>query len=208
MRNQSVVKYDSDFNDIAQFGIADSNYYMRPVNESGTFYLYTRPWTAAVNYNLNQWRSYTNQDGNSRTSWRTVTSVDSIRFEYAGHTGRSLNLPGTWVDHTGKGYTRLQLDPYESRVLLFLNKGTTLNLPPASDGTPGRSEQLSFSNNTLRFRLFTPSTVSVYDMTGRLLFSRMNKLSGEYWFGYLGKGIYILKIENHKHLITQKIIIQ
>ena len=63
------------------------------------------------------------------------------------------------------------------------------------------SAQNDFKFNTVTKRIETIKTVSVYDISGKLVFSTNEKLTN---ISHLNKGIYILKSENK----TQKIIIK
>ena len=63
------------------------------------------------------------------------------------------------------------------------------------------SAQNDFTFNTFTKRIETIKTVSVYDISGKLVFSTNEKLTN---ISHLNKGIYILKSENK----TQKIIIK
>ncbi|HMO33806.1 MAG TPA: right-handed parallel beta-helix repeat-containing protein, partial [Lacibacter sp.] len=148
--NQLVMKWDTDYNDIQQFGTADSNFFCRPISDNQTIRLYSRPWTSALNQTLNDWRSFSGQDPNSRRSPRTISSLDSIRFYYNETSSpRSFGLGANFIDMKGVLYPgTITLPPHSGTVLVYHSRLNS-NQNPVANAGPDRTITLPTNTVTL-----------------------------------------------------------
>lgn len=111
-------------NDVSSFGIIDSNYYARPINDS----LVINVQPAGETYSpggylmktLAQWQNYSGLDMHSKKSPTTITDVNDLRFEY-NETAlpKIISLPSSFIDVKGAVYNgSITLAPYSSAVLI------------------------------------------------------------------------------------------
>ena len=125
--SQYVFRCYTVQNDIPDFfGIADSNYYTRPIDEDFTFRLKSLAINY-VDYTLAQWKTLIGDDNNSLTASQTVSSTDSLFFNYNA-TGSSV----VWTfsgksrkDHKGTVYNNSYTIPAWGGIVLFANGTTT-----------------------------------------------------------------------------------
>ena len=78
--DQIVLKWDTNFNDVTQFGSANNNIYARPIDDTLVARIIASG--TAPFYSVSGWKTYSGQDANSRGSARTVNNAAQIRFEY------------------------------------------------------------------------------------------------------------------------------
>jgi hypothetical protein len=118
--SQPVLLFSTLSNDINLFGIADSNYYARPINDNRTFL--TDPTGTAVRTNrtLEGWQSYTGFDTHSHKSPKAITTVNDLRFEYnATKANKTISLDGNYIDIKNTPYNgTITLAPYTSAILI------------------------------------------------------------------------------------------
>ena len=143
---QWVLGFVSITNDIANFGTADSNYYARPINDNTTFTTYQSN-TGYVSRTLAGWKTFTAQDINSNKSPKTITSVDSLRFEYnATNSPNTISLPKKFIDVAGNVYNgTITLQPYTSAVLIQ-NGAIAPGLPPTVTTSGNQSITVTTTN--------------------------------------------------------------
>ncbi len=112
---------NSDGNAIKQFGIADSNYYSRPIDDNDVFRIRstTNPYPGTV-FNLSTWQSFCSQDANSHKSSQTISSESDFQFEYnATSSTKTVILSRSMIDVKGTKYSNtITLQPYTSIVLM------------------------------------------------------------------------------------------
>ena len=142
--DQIVVRFSTVSNDIQNFGVADNNYYARPINEPTTLYI------PGTNNTLSGWRSFSGQDINSKASPKTITNLNDLRFEYnATSSAKVVNLGATYIDVTGKSYSgSITLQPYTSAVLIY-QSGTVSNQSPTANAGPDQNFFLPTNSTTL-----------------------------------------------------------
>jgi hypothetical protein len=115
---QLVAYYWSSASDFSQWGTIDNNYYCRPLSETMTF----KVVSSATNQNTNLpgWQSASTKDKNSKKSPKTITSVNSLRFEYnASSSSKVISLGAAYIDAKGISLSSLTLAPYTSTVLIL-----------------------------------------------------------------------------------------
>jgi hypothetical protein len=104
-------------------GCLDSNYYNRPISESNHFVTIVPSGT----YSLSTWKTYVSPlDSHSNGSPKSVSSTDSLRFDYnATSSPVTINIGAKWEDVTGTLYNgSITLQPYTSSVLIFVGNLT------------------------------------------------------------------------------------
>ncbi|MEO9146410.1 MAG: right-handed parallel beta-helix repeat-containing protein [Ginsengibacter sp.] len=117
--------WDAIGNSMLGYGISDSNYYVRPLNNDHYIYLLNSSGTN-TNYNLSRWRTYSSQDAHSFSTPKTFSSTNSIRFEYnATQFNKTVRLDAKYIDVKGNVFNgTITLAPYASSVL-FKDGNTT-----------------------------------------------------------------------------------
>lgn len=159
-----VTSWNSLINDISTYGICDSNYWARPIDDNLTFETYIPPNN--VKRTLAMWRTYSGYDIHSNKSPVTITNVSQLDFRYNATESPVVEtlLPGSWVDVRNTAYSgTVTLQPYTSIVLISTGAGNTL--PSASAGTdqsitwPTNSVSLSGSGTD------ADGTISAYQWT-------------------------------------------
>jgi len=123
---QLVAYYWSNANDFNLWGTFDNNYYCRPLSETMTFNVVSS--STNQNTNLPGWQSTSTKDKNSKKSPKTISSVNSLRFEYnATSSNKIIGLGVAYLDAKGISFpTSITLAPYTSSVLITASGGTTL----------------------------------------------------------------------------------
>ena len=123
---QLVAYYWSNVSDFNQWGTFDTNYYCRPVSETNTFSLIKS--SGNQNTDLAGWQSVSTKETNSKKSPKTITNVNSLRFEYnATSSNQIIGLGAAYLDAKGISFpSSITLAPYTSTVLITASGGTTL----------------------------------------------------------------------------------
>jgi hypothetical protein len=110
---------------IRQLGIADNNYYARPIDDTDTMVTETNAWSGPTIYRtLSGWQSYTGLDYNSKKSPITISSINDILFYYnEQNSSKNIALPsGNYVDVKNQPYSRsITLVPWTSITLMKKN---------------------------------------------------------------------------------------
>jgi parallel beta-helix repeat protein len=171
---QWVLKWDTNQNDIPQFGSADSNYYCRPIDDNQIDRNCTN---VCLFQTLSQWQTYSTQDIHSKKSPKSITSLDSMRFEYATSTSRTITLSGgTWVDITGKNSTTTTLQPYTSVVLIYKSSMVALGIDPWTAVTNIRQVHNDMYDRFGNYlKIYKNGTILFYANDGKLL--RISKVT-------------------------------
>lgn len=182
---QFNVKYESDQNDLPDFGQIDSNYYVRPFEKE---FVIRAVWNygsgiRGADFNLEEWRTRFGKDVNTKASsvvhkdYRVTQVVGAPRFTSgfdADLSGWSvmLNQPGAgrvdW-DNSGRldgGSMRVSFPQPSGETWFFNSRIMTALSPGVIQG--GKTYRLSFdavaTSNTKRVQAFlqTPGTPSFY----------------------------------------------
>jgi parallel beta-helix repeat protein len=132
----SLVFYTSSDN-ITSFGTADSNYYVRPIDDNITFYL-RQPSTGYLYKNLAGWQTFTGQDTHSKKSLKSITDINQLNFQYnASSSPKVVAFSGlSYIDAKGITYNNSATIPAWSSIVLIANglataSTLTTNLLPA-----------------------------------------------------------------------------
>ncbi|NLA50122.1 MAG: T9SS type A sorting domain-containing protein, partial [Bacteroidales bacterium] len=130
---------------------ADNNYYARPVNDDNVFQTYS-PSTGSKYRILSEWKSFINQDRNSKNSAVTVNDTSEINFYYnTSKTNKVIMLKQPMIDVTGKKYTgSITLLPYTSIVLI------SDPAPDSKSNIPSDIEPPDKQNKTLSVSIASP----------------------------------------------------
>jgi hypothetical protein len=100
------------------------------------------------NTNLPGWQSTSTKDKNSKKSPKTITNINSLRFEYnATSSNKIISLGAAYLDAKGISFpSSITLAPYTSTVLIPASGGTTLAENTAEVvGASNLSEKPSFT---------------------------------------------------------------
>ncbi len=117
-------------NTVSAIFAQDSNYFDRPLLETGDVFFYYQLSTT-FSKTLATWKIATGLDAHSVGSPRTVGSVDSIRFEY-NPTSSPVTIPlgAKWIEPDGTILETLTLPAYSSMPLIWYGPAGAGNLPP------------------------------------------------------------------------------
>jgi len=123
--------YQTEANDLLQFGTSDSNVVANPLNDVNAFY--TFDGTNYRHQTVAQWQTFSGQDMHSRASPKTVSSINSLRFEYnATSSDKTVNLGAAYIDIAGTSFpSSITLAPYTSAVLILASANTTQSMVTA-----------------------------------------------------------------------------
>lgn len=116
--------YQTTANDISYFGMIDSNYYARPIDDNYTIQTviyYGLPNQIVSQRNFSQWQTYSGFDAHGSKSPETITDTSQISFKYnATQSPLKIALaPGSWIDVKKTSYSgSVTLQPYTSIVLI------------------------------------------------------------------------------------------
>jgi len=117
--SQRVMIYKNDTSPLNQWGVADSNYYARPIDDNPTINASTTT-SLGTDMTLAQWKTLTGQDTHSKKSPQTITDENELRFEYnATNSSKTIALSHPMIDIKGTKYaTSVTLQPYNSIILI------------------------------------------------------------------------------------------
>jgi parallel beta-helix repeat protein len=117
--SQRVMIYKNDTSPLNQWGVADSNYYARPIDDNHTINTSTTT-SLGTDRTVAGWQSLTGQDVNSWKSPQSITSENDLRFEYnATNSPKTITLSQPMIDVKGTKYaTSVTVQPYSSIVLM------------------------------------------------------------------------------------------
>ncbi len=125
--------------EITAIGRLDSNYYARPINNTGliltTTYVYTSSQVKTYR-DLANWKSTYNKDPLSKLSSKTITTNpdDNVKFVFnATQVSKTVSLGANYVDAKNNKFSNsIVLKPYSSAVLIKDGTSTTTtgNTPP------------------------------------------------------------------------------
>jgi parallel beta-helix repeat protein len=118
---QEVLAAVSGFNDIPSFGVIDSNFYARPIDDNLTIEVVNSiPSYTDIIYSLGGWQTYSGFDIHSHKSTIAITTTDDLQFEYnSNNTAKTVTLSRPMTDVKGTKYaTSVTLKPFTSVVLM------------------------------------------------------------------------------------------
>jgi parallel beta-helix repeat protein len=119
--SQLIAEYRSALNNIPTFfAVSDSNYFARPINDPAGIRA-GQPNSYGTDYKtLAQWQTFSGLDAHSHKSPKTISSVNSLRFEYnTDSTSKTIDLGNNYMDVTGATYNgSITLAPYSSVILI------------------------------------------------------------------------------------------
>lgn len=142
---QLIIYTNTPSNNFSTWGAIDSNYYCRPIDEPSGIngivgFGNPPPWNdggiivANIGgttrfYSLDGWQTLSGVDANTVKTPMTITSVDSLRFEYnATNSPVVVDLPYNYMDARGVEYDgEITLQPYTSAVLIQNGAATTVS---------------------------------------------------------------------------------
>ena len=142
--SQRVMIYKNDTSPLNQWGVADNNYYARPIDDNHTINASTTT-SLGTDITLEGWKNLTGQDVNSHTSPQTITSENDLQFEYnATKSAKTVSLSQPMIDVKGIKYaTSVTLEPYTSIVLM---KDANPALPDSPDENSSVNTTTTFGN--------------------------------------------------------------
>ena len=117
---QNSIYFHTSYNDdISLFGIADSNFYARPIDNNPTFKL-KQPAIGTIEKSLSAWQAFSKQDAHSKNRPLAVKNANDIRFEInATKAMKTIILDGNYMSMDGKIYNAtFFLKPFCSVVLM------------------------------------------------------------------------------------------
>lgn len=116
------------------WGLLDSNYYCRPINESADFD-YNNLDGSENFYSLSQYQSASGQDVHSKKTPKTVTDTSQILFYYnATNSATTTSLSASYIDVYSNPYLgSITLQPYTSSVLIFQSNVIPLTVTAIQD---------------------------------------------------------------------------
>ena len=115
----SIYFHTTNNDDITLFGIADSNYYARPIDNNPTFKV-KQPAIGTKEKSLADWQAFSKQDAHSKKSLDVIKNTNDIRFEMnATKLLKTITLDGKYMGVDGKIYKdSIKLQPFNSVVLM------------------------------------------------------------------------------------------
>lgn len=137
------------FNDISSFGIIDSNFYARPIDNNSVCR------ADAVggglhfnNYTFSSWQAYSGFDLHSSNSIKKITDTSDLRFEYnATMLSKTILLPFNYIDVRGTTYNGIiKLPPFSSAILI--KNGAVINEPLKADA--GSNQTITLPANSIK----------------------------------------------------------
>ncbi len=191
--SQTTSAFSTISNDVLSFGIADSNYYSRPIKEPTTLSI------PGTNNTLAGWQTYSGQDVHSKISPKTIANVNDLRFEYnATSSNKVVNLGATYISidsiiHVGS----ITLPPYSSVVLIYLS-GTVSNQSPIANAGPDQSITLPTNSITVIGSGTDPDgSIASYQWTkisGPSQFTIVSPTQAQTVINNLAQGVYLFQL--------------
>jgi parallel beta-helix repeat protein len=113
--------YYRDDNSSFNFGVADSNYFSRPIDDKVT--ITTQISNVPTNRTFAGWQNFSGQDTRSKMSPKTISDISDLRFEYNGtSSAKKIGLEAKYMDVSGNVYSGfITLAPFSSVVLIKAN---------------------------------------------------------------------------------------
>ena len=150
--SQVALRFYSRADDIPGFGIADYNYYARPVDDDDIIYTYS-PSTGSKYRYLTDWQSFTKQDLNSQKSPVLISDTSKIDFYYnVTKSDKVITLATPMIDITGKKHSgSVTLQPYTS-IVLFADPDPSHPIVPVLLGSVVENVRLRLAGDDLQYK--------------------------------------------------------
>lgn len=116
--SQPTMWIASQYSNIETIGTFNYNFYARPTDDNKTIKL--SPGFASKYLTLDEWKTFSNQDPDSKKSPKSVHSDTEIAFFYNDtKTSVSVNLPYPGIDVEGVKYsTKATIEPFRSLIII------------------------------------------------------------------------------------------
>ena len=211
---QTVCAFNSNQNNLTGIGAFDYNYYARPINEGNT--ISTNQPSGSASRTLENWKTFSGQDANSKASPQTLSTADDFQFEYnETKTDKTITLNQPMIDVKGIKYVgSVILQPYTS-IVLMKDKNPASDVPIVSDNKSSQTMEIypnpSHGKFVVCFANLTiiGSRIEVSDVAGRRVFSRMVTSNvEEFNLSGLAEGLYVVKSIMGSEEKNQKLLIQ
>ena len=195
--------------DITKFGIADSNYYTRPISEEKVFNLYQpSPGLGWRQLNLATWHALSSQDAHSKKSPIAVTNSADIRFVInPTKMDTAIILDGKYITVDSMIYNgSVTLKPFTSVILMkytdttiqsHLDDNNLIKVYPNPISNQFTVE-INGDNNSYGFEILNSmgQVVSSGKITGKITINSSD----------LSQCIYFVKIKLGNNFVTKKFI--
>ncbi|HEY1869820.1 MAG TPA: hypothetical protein VGG71_02115 [Chitinophagaceae bacterium] len=124
-----TTRFSTANDDIPSFGTFDHNIYARPTDQNDVIVTRT---TSPSHKTIQQWQDYSKQDMHSVGAPRSVTSSDSLRFEFnATPQPVRISLGHQYIDMNDTLYNGfITLAPYTSAILMYVGELSPTPIPP------------------------------------------------------------------------------
>ncbi|HET6558296.1 MAG TPA: right-handed parallel beta-helix repeat-containing protein, partial [Prolixibacteraceae bacterium] len=204
------------------FGTINNNYYARPISDNSTIQTTTNGNTLTQR-TLEEWKTYSGQDANSKKSPQGITNESDLRFEYnATNTAKTVSLSNPMMDIKGNKYSgSITLQPFTSVVLMKDASAGEHTIPkaPIVTSIDDLVEIIKIdmfpnpSNDRITVRFSTQpevgSTIDILDMSGRKVASRIiTELTEEFDLADQAPGVYFVKSILGREEIVNKLILK
>lgn len=123
----------SEVANFASFGVIDSNWYMRPLDDVS--HIRTKTDLGTTSYTLATWKPAYGFDAHSKGTPKsyasTINYADSIRLVYNNtEAAKTISLAGTYINHKKDTFNNsITLQPYTGMLLLKVNDVAVVQTP-------------------------------------------------------------------------------
>ncbi|MEI8274119.1 MAG: right-handed parallel beta-helix repeat-containing protein, partial [Paludibacter sp.] len=201
----SFVTNEQD--DITKFGIADSNFYTRPMDENKTFTI-SQPSPGWRQVDLAAWQAFSLQDVHSKKSPITVINQNDMRFETnPTKVDKTISLDGKYITVDSKIYDgSVTLKPFSS-VVLMKYTGTGV------ESINNDKNQVKFYPNPISNQFSIEINgdneshgFEILNSTGQVVLNGKIAIKTVVDSSTLSQGIYFVKIGQGNNFVTNKFI--
>lgn len=167
---QYVSQLRTDTTDILLFGVIDSNWAARPIDDNLTYrsVVPVAGVATGTDRNLAQWQTYSGYDLHTPKFTRTITNVNQLSFLYnETNVAKVFPLSGNYVDIKNVAYSvSTTLQPWTSLVLIntgaLITPVITWNNPaPITYGTALSTTQLNAVANVPGSFMYVPAAGTI-----------------------------------------------
>ncbi len=206
--SQNALYFHTTYDDnITLFGIADSNYYARPLDDNQIIKV-SQPTSGVKYMNLASWQAFSLQDVHSKKSPITLTNANDIRFEYnVTKSPTTISLAGKYITADSKIYDgSITLQPYTSAVLIKYNNTAVESQPADNKGikiypNPVSNQfSIEVEGNNINHNFEIVSSTGQLVLNGKIYDKTVVDSSN------LNSGIYFVKIDKGSNFGIKKFI--